>query len=165
MRLRLLLLLLSICTPVMAQETLFERVALRTAGETIPLCQPNLGGNLENGEITIHSGETVCVRLVAQGAGVTPTSVVSKKEPDVLVLRMWQEPGSSDTFLSIHNPLQRFLSYKAFLQRPETDSWEYTSSCPVLSHRSGIEHWPYSLSSLKLTAFSPLPESDQITCE
>ncbi len=143
-----------------------ERVALETVKDPIPECVPGHEGALSNGIVTVRPGETVCIRLEVAGSSVTPAEVVSTNvEGSTLVLRAWSEPGSNFTFLSIHNPLDALLRYEAYLISGRKDSPEYTSSCPVLSHRLGIEHWPYAVTEFTLAGFRTIPETEGIECK
>jgi hypothetical protein len=101
-----------------------------------------------------------------QGDSVVPVAVVSTANPtNTLVVRLWQESGTNEMFLTLHNPLNTFLAYQANLLRPGTSQRQYTSSCPVLSHRLGIEQWPYQVSEITLSNFTSLPESNDMVCK
>ena len=81
---------------------------------------------------------------------------------DTLVIRPWLENGSA-TFLTLHNPLKTYLRYAAYMNvagRPR----EYTSSCPVLSERLAIEHWPYAIEALELRNFTAEKDTGEIEC-
>jgi hypothetical protein len=41
----------------------------------------------------------------------------------------------------------------------------HTSTCPVLSERFGIEHWPYELVELRLGSFRALADSKTVECQ
>ena len=151
-------------SPAPPQSTL-ERVAIRTVGEPVPSCEPGHEGALVDGVLTIGPGEAICVQIEVRGDEVVALGVVATATAgNTLVVRSWREPGSSETFMSLHNPLETNLSYEANMLRAGTSQWEYTSSCAVLSRRIGIEHWPYSISQFKLNAFKSLPPSQQIEC-
>jgi hypothetical protein len=101
-----------------------------------------------------------------QGSSVVPIAVVPTANSDnTLILKFWQEPGTGDAVLTVHNSLATFLRYKAHTLRPNSSRSEYTSSCPVLSKRFGLEHWPYAIAELTLSGFESLPESETITCQ
>ena len=142
-----------------------DDIALRVAGEASPSCEAGHERALFDGSVTIRPGQTICVTVQVEGHSVIPTAVVpSADSGNTLVLKFWQEPGTGDSVLTVHNPLATFLSYKAHMLRARSSRSEYTSSCPVLSKRFGLEHWPYAIAELKLSGFESLPESETITC-
>lgn len=148
-----------------APPSTMERVGIRVTSEPVPVCQSGHDNALANDVLTIRPGETLCVSLQVDGAAVTALRVVaSANTKDTLVVRFWQEPGTSDMFLSVHNPLGRFFKYRAALLRPGSLQYEYTSSCPVLARRLGIEHWPFPIAQLSLSDFTLLPNSNTMHC-
>ncbi|MHA6205400.1 hypothetical protein ACXU4B_13320 [Dyella soli] len=131
----------------------------------VPACEPGHEDALTDGVIRIRPGETLCVSLDATGDSVTPKAIVPAGDPaSLLVLRFWQEPGSSQMFLSVHSPLADDLRYKAFMVRSGSLRQEYTSSCPVLSHRFGIENWPFAISELRITGLVALRGARHMEC-
>jgi hypothetical protein len=144
----------------------FEQIGVREAGKAPPTCERGHESSLSGGTVTIRPGETICLTIQAQGDLVVPTAIVDTANPaDTLILKFWQEPGTTDMVLTVHNPLPTFFQYKAYMLRPGTAGYEYTSSCPVLSKRLGIEHWPHTISALRLSDFASLPDSDSMTCQ
>ncbi len=149
-----------------APPSALEEVGLRVAGEATPACEPGHEGALSGGSVTIRPGQTICLNVQVDSSSVVPVAVVSTADSEnTLILKFWQEPGSGDSVLTVHNPLSTFLRYKAHMLRPRSSQSEYTSSCPVLSKRFGLEHWPYAISELTLSGFETLPESGTITCQ
>ena len=149
----------------LAQDSLMERVGIRVAKESPPSCETGHEGALAGGAVTILPGETICLKVKVTGDFVTPVAVVDVADPaDTLILKFWQEPGTHDMFLTLHNPLNAFLTYKAFMLRPGNLQREYTTSCPVLSKRLGIEQWPHLVNELTLSDFASIPESKKIGC-
>ncbi len=113
----------------------------------------------------IHPGETLCATLEVDGERVDPLTVTSSDDPEnTLIVRSWNERGTEDTYLSLHNPLDVFLRYEATVFEPGTSEGQYSSSCPVLSRRLGIEHWPYLVREFQLGRFAAEPESEEIVC-
>jgi len=150
----------------MAQESSMERVGKRLLGDPAPACQAGYEGSLAGGAVTILPGQTLCLKLELRGESVLPVSVVSVANPeDTLILKFWQEPGTDEMFLSLHNPLSTFLRYQAYMLRPGQQEREYTSSCPVLSKRIGVEQWPHLVSEITLSGFTSLPESKALSCQ
>ena len=149
-----------------APKSEMERVALKVVADPKPTCEPAHEGALAGGALTILPGETICVSLKVQGDSVVPDAVVSSISPEsTLVVRLWQEPGSGATFLTLHNPLATYLGYQAHLLRPGASQREYTTSCPVLSRRVGIEQWPYQVREITLSNFASLPVSNAMVCK
>jgi len=150
---------------VLAEEGTVEKAGIKTAEDGVPACEAGHDKALKDGVITIRPGETICVDLQLRGKKVVPMAIVSVASPGkTLILKAWNEPGKPDTLLSLHNPLDAFLRYEAhMLVRGHTEA-EYTSSCPVLSGRFGLEHWPYAIKELTLSGFKVIPESDNMEC-
>jgi hypothetical protein len=149
-----------------APSSTMEKAGLRVVGEPAPACEPGHQGALTGGALTIVPGQTICLTLQLRGDSVVPVSVVSTVDPqNTLVVRLWQESGTNETFLTLHNPLNKFLSYQASLLRPGTFQRQYTSSCPVLSRRLGVEQWPYPVNEITLSDFAALPDSDKMVCK
>jgi hypothetical protein len=165
MRLVILLGVLLVVGSAAAQSTM-DKVGLRVAAEPKPACQSGHDNALSNGVITIRPGETICVALQANGMSVVPARVVaSATSQDTMVVKFWQEPGTNKMFLSVHNPLHGFLRYRAEMVRPGSLQYQYTSTCPVLSDRLGIENWPFPITALNLSNFETLPDSKTMECK
>ena len=148
-----------------APPSTMEDIALRVAPEAPPSCELGREGALSNGSITIRPGQVICLTVQVDGSSVFPIAVVPKADaPNTIILKFWQEPGTGDMVLTVHNSLATFLTYRAHMLRPDSSRAEYTSSCPVLSRRFGLEHWPHLISELILSDFGSLPESERITC-
>ena len=72
--------------------------------------------------------------------------------------------------LIVTNPFDRHLRYEAYIQTPEGEEYDYTSSCPVNPGISTVEQWPYPIIHLVMTDVRLLPipkEGDDgtIVCE
>jgi len=149
-----------------SEQSSLERVGIRTVAEPKPSCEAGHDAALSEGVLTLRPGDTICVRLEVHENSVVPAEVVTTSTAEnTLVVRAWIEPGTSETYLSLHNPLASFLRYEAHLVQVGSKQSEYTSSCPVLSGRIGIEQWPYAVSSFSLSGFKLLPESGQLACQ
>jgi hypothetical protein len=145
------------CTSTLPDN--LERAMLETAEGPKPTCESGHDAALNGGVITISPGQVVCVQLRIEGDTIVPVSIVSAANPETtLVLRSWIDAESSDTFLTLHNPLDLLLRYEASMLRADASQAEYTSSCPVLSRRVSIEHWPYPIQELRIGKFSVEPE-------
>jgi hypothetical protein len=146
-------------------QTHVERVAAEIVKAPIPPCQSGHEGGLANGVVTIRAGETICLTLHVEGDSITLVRVVTPSDPkDVLVVKLWEDAHTDDTFLTINNPLSAFIRYEATLLRPGNSQPQHTSTCDVMSRRVGFEQWPYAVSELKLKAFASLPEAKAIEC-
>lgn len=144
----------------------FERIGVRVGGEQRPTCEPGHEDALSNGAITILPGQTICVTVQVHGNSVVPLSVVSSEDPgNTLILKFWQESSTNDMVLTVHNPLATFLRYRAYMILPGSSRPVYTTSCPVLSKRFGLEHWPHAISLITVENFESLPLSQTITCQ
>jgi hypothetical protein len=141
-----------------------ERVGLETARKPIPECESGHEGALTDGTVTVRPGEIVCFEIAVQGGSVVLTRLVPAANSDnTVIVKAWSE--GKDTFIRIQNPLSTFLQYKATLLRPGAPAPEYTSTCQVLSHRFGLEHWPYEVIEFHLSQFTSVPESSGISCQ
>jgi hypothetical protein len=147
------------------QQSSIEKLAVELAVEPPPGCTAGHEKAVSSGAVTIHPGETICVVLKVRGQSVIATGATSTNSDKTLVLRFWQDPGTKAMVLTVHNPLGEYLRYKAHMLLPGVGRHEYTSSCPVLSNRLAIEHWPHPISELVLSNFELLPDSATITCE
>jgi hypothetical protein len=149
-----------------ASKSTMETVGLRVASEPVPECQSGHDNALSNGVLTVRPGDIICVSLETNGASVSPSQLVASANPkDTLVVKFWQEPGTTNMFLSVHNPLGGFLHYRAELLRPSSLQYEYTSSCPVFAHLLGIESWPFPIAALSLSDFKVLADSKTVQCK
>jgi len=162
----LAILSLSLLTGCASAPATFEQIGLREAGEAPPTCERGHESSLTGASVTIRPGETICLTIKTKDKSVVPTAVVATANPEnTLILKFWQEPGTTNMVLTVHNPLGTFFRYRAHMLRPGSANYEYTSSCPVLSKRLGIEHWPHAISELRLSDFASLPESETMTCQ
>jgi hypothetical protein len=165
MKLAVLIAALLSSANVSAAESPAAEAALKTAEDGPPACESGHDDALRDGVVTTRPGETICVELQVHGNKVSPVAAVSVANSDsTLVLRAWNEPGKPDTFLSVHNPLNVFLRYEARMLVPGETQVEYTSSCPVMSRRFGIERWPYAINAITLAEFKAIPESNTMEC-
>jgi hypothetical protein len=60
-------------------------------------------------------------------------------------------------FLTVHNPFPEQIKYRAGMLIPGEPHFRKTSSCPVLSNRMSLEHWPHPIVALVLTDFRFAP--------
>ncbi len=121
---------------------------------------------LDRGIVFIEPGEVVCVLLERNGAIATPVKLVGSREVgDVLVLKSWRSEDAN-TFLSVHNPFDAGLKYRADFLVPGEQQFRATSSCTVMSERFSLEHWPHSVAALALTDFKISPAGDEsVVCD
>jgi len=142
------------------------KVAVTAAEEGVPTCNLAPATRLDGKIVFIVPGEVVCVRLERKGSIATPVELVGSRETgDVLILKSWASAGV-DTFLTVHNPFDSNLKYRAGLLIPGEEQFRATSSCTVLSERFSLEHWPHSIAALALTDFRLSPKGDEsVVCE
>ena len=55
--------------------------------------------------------------------------------------------------LTITNPFDKQLNYKAFIKVPNRDGYKKTSIVPIYPKIYSIEMWPYKIESIILTDF------------
>lgn len=108
------------------------------------------------------AGEIVDGKLANLRAVDEPAAPVN-----VIKLRMHQEDGKPDTFLTVTNYFPQFIKYRAGMMLPTSDEIRGTSSCTVMSDgRVAYEHWPHPIFQLVLTDFRAVEMSDgQISCD
>ena len=108
-------------------------------------------------EAEVSDDRLVNIRAVEEPSGDT----------DFLEIKMWQEPGKSDTYLSLINHFSELIKYRAGMMLPAQDGIFATSSCPVLDDgRVAFEHWGYPIFQLMLADFQFIyPEGDSLVCE
>lgn len=149
-----------------APRTPTEVAAANVVKSGIPACQPGHANDVQDDEIRVTPGTTVCVRLKVVGDTVVPVAVVDKFDPaDTLVVRMWQSSEHDATYLDIHNPLAGFLRYRAWIRRAGGVQFEYTDTCAVVDQLNAFEQWPYPIEALVMRDMVTIPASDTITCQ
>jgi hypothetical protein len=141
-----------------------ERQAIRVITEAQPPCTTGREGTLSGGVVTIRPGETICVDVEDTGNAVSLSGVVTVVSGKTLVITFRRDTDPPSMILTVRNPFGRFLRYKSGLLRPGASNYVYTSSCPVLSGRIGIELWPYPIDAMKLNAFELLSDASDTSC-
>ncbi|MGE0520803.1 MAG: hypothetical protein AB7P78_17595 [Candidatus Binatia bacterium] len=144
-----------------------SNAVFRAAASGVPSCMPGHEAALAHGTVTIRPGETLCVTVRSEGLALAPVAVVGDADPgEKIVLRSWQEPGSDDVFLTVHNPFPQHLKYGIAILRPGERRFQRTGSCPALSNRFALEQWPYPVAAIALAEFRLLSGTgDAISCE
>jgi len=151
--------------PPAATQHAVPEVRTTSAPSSATSCQVGRPGALTNSTITIRPGEMLCVQLESKGDSIVPIALLDSASPGALVLTLKQDPAPMGTTLTVKNPLSVFLSYQAAIRLPGRSDNHHTSTCPVMSHRFGIESWPYQIGELTLTDFRPLPEGATLVCK
>lgn len=86
-------------------------------------------------------------------------------EPGTLRFRFLQVPGTTHSMLIVHNGYARALVYRARISaRGKT---EPTDVCLVPPGKIGVEHWPYAITAIEVSAFESVvwkPE-DGLPCK
>lgn len=113
----------------------------------------------ERGDYAQATGPNFKVLRQAGSGALAP-----KPAPDKIVLRFIRTPGKDQSLLSIQNGYDRALIYRAAM-RVGKDS-RPTDVCLVMPGKFGVEHWPFAidaldLSALRLVAWKP---GDPVTC-
>jgi hypothetical protein len=131
----------------------------------LPQCGTPYEGDLSGGVVTLLPDNVICLGATISNGQIKLTLPPDDAQPDqLLVLKLWHDPDKGDSYLSIHNPLDQFLAYKAYLLRAGSSAREYTTTCQVLSRRDGLEWWNYQLVEITLVEFSVAPETPNIEC-
>jgi len=143
-----------------------EQVFKKIATDPVPSCEAGHAEALTSGILTIKPDQIICTSVESRGDSIVPVAVVSAYKPETtLVIKFWREPNSGDMYLVVFNPLGGFLQYQAAMRLPGSLLPQHTSTCPVLSHRRGIERWPQPVEELVLSNFKLLPESESVSCQ
>lgn len=147
----------------LAQER--ETLTFKSTKVTVPPCGRALVQPQSGGTITLLPDQVACFALKVTDGRIQLTDPPKSAAPEnLLVLKLWYVPEAGKSFLSIHNPLSQFLTYKAHILRVGAKSLEYTTTCPVLSRRDGLEFWTYALSEITISDLALAPESKTIEC-
>ena len=136
-----------------AEAAALDAARHNAAGER-PVCRTDRAGAILDGRVHVRPGETLCIGLRVVGERVEPAGLVgSAASRDALVVTARQEDGR--TFLTLINPLPRWLRYRAWMRPAGEGGFRYTSSCPVMSgHHLGFEDWPDLIDELALGDFT-----------
>ena len=155
------------CASAPAPEIQRPAPDVRTTGTPNAATSCNVGrpAALTNGAITIRPGETLCVELQSRGDSVVPVELLESASPDALVLTLKQDQASQGATLTLQNPFPVLLSYQAAIRIPSRSDTHHTSTCPVLSHRLGIEMWPQQIEEVTLSGFKRVPEGATLVCK
>ena len=147
-------------------EPSVEQIFKKIATDPIPACTTGHAAALTGGTLTIKPGEIICASVEARGNSIVPVAVASAYKPETtLVIKFWREPNSGDMYLVVFNPFGGYLQYQAAMRLPGNLLPQHTSTCPVLSHRRGIERWPQPVEELVLSDFKLLAESESVSCQ
>jgi hypothetical protein len=117
--------------------------------------------------VTIFPGETLHLAATVDGDRISelvPVSVVDDASRTI-ELTLGQMPDKPDMMLTVTNPFNRLLKYRAAIQVPPQSDLIKTSTCTVLAGKQGIETWPYPVFQVLLSEFQFLPATDQMVCE
>ena len=126
--------------------------------------RPGEGLVLEDGVVFMRPGAVACLELAPQESGLNIVGIAAAPGPSVAVFRSWTETSSPDVYVSIRNPFDQHLKYRAGMQLPGEEGFRATSSCPVMPGGASFEHWPHSIDALAFTGFILLEDSDGLVC-
>ena len=108
-------------------------------------------------------------RVVPPGFIVQGEGPPSPPQPDGNVLQLTMRrvpglrPGSPDnTALFVSNGYGSTLRYRAVMQA--NDRTAATDVCDVAPNRLGLEHWPYVIDRLDISALRLMPATEAIQC-
>ncbi|HEY2772650.1 MAG TPA: hypothetical protein VGK20_01230 [Candidatus Binatia bacterium] len=154
-------------TPEMSEQ-LAERTGLAVADAGAPSCTRVYRASFRNAILEIHPDETMCWELTADhDVAMEPVAIdPGTADPQrTIVLRMWQDAGGHNTFLTFRNPFARALKYSAQLLQPHGDVFLPTTACPVRGQRFTIEQWPQTLVAIRIADASFVDDADAVSCE
>lgn len=72
-------------------------------------------------------------------------------DPGKLRFRFFQVPGTDHSMLIVHNGYDQALVYRARITANGRTA--ATDVCLVMPGKSGVEHWPYAISTIEVSAF------------
>lgn len=72
-------------------------------------------------------------------------------DPGRLRFRFFQVPGTDHSMLIVHNGYRQGLLYRARITA--NGKTAPTDVCLVMPGKSGVEHWPYAISAIEVSAF------------
>ena len=81
-------------------------------------------------------------------AGLPPMPV---PDPGKLRFRFLQVPGAGHALLIVHNGYRQALLYRARIWAKGGNG--PTDVCLVMPGKPGIEHWPYAIAAIEVSAF------------
>lgn len=124
---------------------------------------------VQNDWVSLFPGETIIVEAEVKEDRLTRLRAVGSVEDAArtLELRMWQEPGKPDVFLSVRNPFDRDIKYHALMMNTDSDALYETSTCPVMANgKMVLEHWPHPIFQLLFFDFRLLDSGkEDMVCE
>lgn len=126
---------------------------------------------VEPHSISILPGETLLVEADIDGDRlVNLKQVKTVCHPEKTIrLKFWQEPSIRDgteMVLKVLNPFDKYLKYRLYMMSVDSDSTQYTSSCPVIPGKLSYEHWPYPLFQIFVLDLKLIKiEGDKIVCQ
>lgn len=146
-----------------AQNSSIDQIAVRTIIEPTPACEPGHENALVGGVITVNAGETICVSLDVSGGEVIPKEVRSDAADDgALVLRLWREPGTDWTFLSVHSPLSIPVRIDISVVDPDGHERQFMNVCPKFA---AVLHLPHLVNRIDVQGIRVVSAQDAGGCE
>ncbi|MCP4485845.1 MAG: hypothetical protein GY820_00740 [Gammaproteobacteria bacterium] len=96
-------------------------------------------------------------------------SVVKDTDPEKTIVMEFKQTvlggENSAMILNVKNPFGRAVRYRLQLQRPGSDKFYSTSSCPVGAELSAYEMWPYPIFQMIITDIKFIDEGkDDFSC-
>ena len=105
--------------------------------------------------LQIYPGENLFIETEVQDGSVKSMKVVAKNtHPEKTITIEFnindEDKKKISTFLTVKNPFNKKLLYKALMFTPISQKWKPTSIIPVRANLIGYEHWPHPIITLVL---------------
>lgn len=121
---------------------------------------------IQRGAITIFSGQTLNIEAeVGPDGRLGHLKLVPRVVHADTTLVLQLEQSGSGMLLSVHNPFDRPLRYKAGIRPLGDKGFAATDVCPVMAKLGGIEMWPEPLFQVQLQDLQLLEgKNPDLTC-
>lgn len=110
------------------------------------------------GNLLMHPGESVIVRLVEVDGRLIPTAPRQGDKPGDGEIRFsFESTKPSDTILTVESRWRDPLDYMAVMN--VDGSGQRTSVCTLMPNLSNFEHWPHGMYEIAIANFTKTKES------
>jgi hypothetical protein len=124
---------------------------------SVPVAQP--------GGISVYAGQSVLFEADIQGDELANFKLVKTVEhPEKTLSASLEQESDNSMMLILRNPFKKNLKIAMGIMPLDHDGLLKTSSCAVLSGRTGFELWPYPIFQVWLGNMRLLDDSSQMTC-
>ena len=105
--------------------------------------------------LQIYPGESLFIKTEVVDGSVKSMKVVAKNTHPEKTITVEFSVDDKDkkkisTFLTVKNPFNKKLIYKALMFTPISQKWKPTSIIPVRANLMSYEHWPHPIITLVL---------------